>query len=443
MRSSDGYHTFEMVLRLTQEFAARLWEDLKAYRDRVGEIVIIKKKFSHDPHGRHYLIVYPDQYKGIIWKIRFSNKGFFNEHGEYLTCSVKAIINPKLLAGERSYIIAANEGHLDKVEKRFNEEAQKISPILKTFNQYSLTRVDYCINFDVSELNIEIPENRREQLPEQIMQLIKRGDIPDHYSEQYKNDHQFYLVSKSAVVNCYWKHMDLRDNFWDCPDLMESRNIIRFEVQFHYPKMYTALKKVKQEYQQNIARLADEAKREGGFDFNEMEVVESSAWRHFMEANRSNGIKILRAMLSDDRCEEAIDTYFDTVVKMGAYYSFDAARRVIEEKVNSWDKVLRLVYALELVRDFNGIAAAKSKLKGKELDEFRRSLRELGHLGINPVTIPREMGLDYIPNLLRDYYARREQERLAEQNEKQNEKYQEQMVRDYFKDIRKRKKRCY
>lgn len=437
MRSSDGYHTFEMVLRLTQELATRLWADFKAYRDRVGEITIIKKKFSHDPHGRHYLVVYPDQYKGLIWKLRFSNKGFFDESGEYLTCSVKAIINPKLLAGERSYIVAANAGLLDEVEKRFNEEAKKISPLLSTFNQYSLTRVDYCINFDVSELSIDLPEDKREQLPQQIMQLIKRGDIPDHYLEQYKNDHQFYLVSKSAVVNCYWKHMDLRDNFWDCPDLMESRNIIRFEIQFHYPKTYTTLKKVKQEYQQNLAKLEDEAKREGGFEFNETEVAESSARRRFMEAARFKEMKILRAMLSDDRCEEAIDDYFNTVIKPGHYYTFDAARRIVEAKVSSWDKVLRLVYALEMVSNFNGIAAAKATLKGKELDEFRRSLRELAYLGINPVTIPREMGLDYIPNLLRDYYARREQERLAEQNKK----YQEQIVRDYFKDMRMREKR--
>lgn len=435
MRSSDGYHTFEVLLRLTQELADRLLKEFKEYRNRTGEIVIVEKKFSHDPHGRHYLIFYPGQFKGISWKIRFSNKGFCDENGERLTCSVKAVINPKILAGEKSYIIAANEGHLDEVERRFNEEAQKISPILKAFNQYSLTRVDYCINFDVSELSVGIPEDRREQLPQQIMQLIKRGDIPDHYSERYKNDNQFYLVSKSVVVNCYWKHMDLKDNFWDCPDLMESRNIIRFEVQFRYPKAYAAMNKIRQEHRQNLAKLATKAKDESGLDFNESDLPDVSTWKQFLEAIHSEEMKILRAMLSAERCEEAIDDYFNAVIKPGHYYTFNTARRMIEARVNSWEKVVRLVNALKLVIDCNGIAAAKETLQGKDLDEFRRSLRELGQLGINPVTIPPEMRLECIPNLLSDYYARRAQERLAEQNEK----YQEQLIRDYFKDIRKKR----
>ena len=126
--------------------AGQLLKHFKDYRQRTGEIAIIEKKFIKDLHGRHYLIVYPGKYKGIIWKIRFSNKGFLDASGEYLTCNVKAIINPKILAGERCYIVAANEGDLDEVERHFDAEAKKISPILRTFNQFSLTRVDYCIN---------------------------------------------------------------------------------------------------------------------------------------------------------------------------------------------------------------------------------------------------------------------------------------------------------
>lgn len=142
MFSSMGYHTFAVSMNLTKEEATRLFNDFKKYRDRTQKICIIEcPKYKKDPSGRHYEVKYLGQYKGISWRIRFSNSGFMM-NGQYMSCSVKAIINPKILTGEKSYIMAANAGYLERIEEIFNTEAKRISPVLREFGSYSLNRLD-------------------------------------------------------------------------------------------------------------------------------------------------------------------------------------------------------------------------------------------------------------------------------------------------------------
>jgi hypothetical protein len=61
---------------------------------------------------------------------------------------------------------------------------------------------------------------------------------------------------------------------------------------------------------------------------------------------------------------------------------------------------------LKLIAEHGGIANTKAALqdKGNALEDFRRSLRDLAKLGINPVTIPNEWGITHLPNLLDTYY---------------------------------------
>ena len=100
MFSSMGYHTLAISMGLTQAEADMLLNDFKKYRDRTGEIYIEQKKYKIDPMGRHIEIKYLNRHKGIIWRIRFSNKGFIT-NGKAVSCSIKAVINPKILTGEK------------------------------------------------------------------------------------------------------------------------------------------------------------------------------------------------------------------------------------------------------------------------------------------------------------------------------------------------------
>lgn len=419
MASSLGYHTFAISMSLTQAEADMLLNDFKKYRIRTGEIYIEPKRYPIDPCGRHIEINYLTPYKGISWKIRFSNNGFII-NGKYASCSIKAIINPKILTGEKSYIVAANAGYLEEIERIFNKEAEKISPILKRFSYYSLNRLDYCINFDISELKFNCPLEHTEKIPEIMMELIKYGDIPDDFSEEYKDKFQFYLKSESVVVNCYWKYNDLINNYPDCNDLEKSYDIIRFEVQYRYPKVNASLTKIKNEIAEFRSKMIVKLREQAIYDYNNNSD-------RIAEENFEQSVEMLKApgsdellkklcmmkMMSDDKCAKVIKGYFNKTIKPGSYYTFAMAKRIIENKVTKWEKIVRLTDALKLISNCGGIAKAKAGIHGKELEDFRRSLRDLADLGINPVTIPEEWRIRYIPNLLNAYYDKiaREQNR--------------------------------
>jgi hypothetical protein len=110
------------------------------------------------------------------------------------------------------YITAATYADMHKAIEIFNLEKEKFSHRLGYFSNYKLSRIDYCINFCLSELGIPCT-------PEQMMILIKRGHIPTHFEERveyskvshrWKSDKDsFRLESKSLVVNCYNKNSQL------------------------------------------------------------------------------------------------------------------------------------------------------------------------------------------------------------------------------------------
>lgn len=422
MFTSCGYHTFMLSKNLTQNSAMYLLADFKRYRDKTGDIFIKRNdKYKKDTQGRHFEIMNLKKYNGISWIMRFSNTGFVWEDGEIKPCSIKAVINPKILVGQKSYIEAANVSYLREVEKRFEQEAGKISFILKGFYNYSLSRVDYCINFDVSELKFNCPLKWSTKIPELIMYLIRCGDIPARYKEEYEGDCEFYLKSGASVINCYWKYIDLYKNFPECPDLKKSYNIIRFEVQCKYPKVHAALKEFRKEVRkQKEIQVNELKKRECVYLPEHLDEGDNEILQRFFRSCRKDEkiwqrdeISVMEMMLSDKECDSVIETYFNKVIGKGDYYTFDAARRKIEASVSRWEKVVRLTRVLEKVSTYRGVYKIKNQLSGKELDDFRRSVRELAELKINPVTIPEEWGIEYIPNLLGNYRSLCQKEHIG------------------------------
>lgn len=87
----------------------------------------------------------------------------------------------------------------------------------------------------------------------------------------------------------------------------------------------------------------------------------------------------------------------------GSYFTLDSARSIVESYHFRRSKEERIIYALELVKKYRGIAKAKDRLLGPDLDDFKRSLEDLDNMLINPVTIPRRWNINHIPNLLRAY----------------------------------------
>ena len=382
MRSSLGFHTLTLIMHMAEKEARQLLIHLKKYSQKTGRIKIYPVNGK-----RSYKIDYYLEDIGITWLIRYNNwsKDFKN----YI---VEVTINPKILSGITDYITAATINDMPAAIANFDLEAKRISPILRHFGCYTLTRIDYCINFDLVELGVTCG-------PERIMELIRKANIPTHYEEwkEYNqtshrmesNPASFYLISDSVNINCYSKHMQLMKRSQERVDaglspisqttLDAARNIIRFEIQCKYQKAYA---------------LTQKAIRNGNHDPN----------KHI-------------TLLSYDVCADIINGYFRKIVTNGDWYTLQGAINKIRCRGYNSQKEARLIKALQTVNQCRSLAKAEALYQGSDLDAFKRTLTDLSALHINPVTIPKEWGVKQIPNLLNAYYDARHRENNKQQAE--------------------------
>jgi len=391
--SSIGFHTFTIFLRLTESEARQLYRDFQNC-SKVKIRPLGKDKLDPNILSNGYIVEYFEKGVGVSWYIRFSssvaeymrmstnssNSNYMKEPTPY---SVRATINPKTLGGVKDYLTAANADSLDLAEKNYDSKAADISPILGKFEQYNLNRIDYCFNFDPIELGMGCSA-------EELFTLIKKGDIPSYFTlitrpcrklkrrKPYKNN--FKLKSKSVTINCYLKFTQLKDCFPDCPDLEKSRNVIRFEVQCEYPKVYAMSKNIK-------------------------ETLRSELSIQDILYNFTHGVDVnpTKNLLSDNLASEIVHKYFHKVIRKGDYFTLEDARWMVRSHSFRRDKEERLLDALEWVKEHRGIANTNSKLSGIDLKDFKRSLKELDEILVNPVTLPRRWYIKHISNPLRAY----------------------------------------
>lgn len=398
LHSSLGFHTLTLFLFLTWKEMEQLLKDFKKYSKETGLIKIftpdppkkVRRKVIERGKARfikevkaNYTVDYYKADRGIEWTIRYNN--WSTDFQSYI---IEVTINPKILGGVEDYITAATYADMAKAITNFNLEAKSISPLLRHFGCYCIKRVDYCINFDLEEIMTI-------SLPESVMNLIRRADIPPHYEEWKKKrdkSHEkksdpasFYLTNESLHINCYSKYMQLQNlseervkkGLDPIPQewLDAARNIIRFEVQCKYRKTYA---------------LSAKAMESGNLDFNKYE-----------------------SLLIDDACHDAINYYFNKVIGKGDWYTLQAATRKIEACNFNKQHEQRLIEALQLVNRCRSVATAKASYQGRDLETFKQTSKELSRLGINPVTIPKEWGVKHIPNLLYTYYDLAAEERQA------------------------------
>lgn len=384
MNTSMGYHTFAFFQKLNGHEFSMLTSAFILYAEKNKNI----KRFPiKDKGGRTVAWEYDyEKNKGIRWIL----KSFQGENG-FAIQGVMAIINPKVLI-ESNYITAAQEKDLEKLEEIFNKEAANISPILLKLGLCSLNRADPCLNIDLEELGMPCS-------PEQMMILIKQGNIPGRYKERKNYDEKqhrkvtdknsFYLQNKSSVINFYWKYPQQDKKHPNYPNREASRYVIRFEIQFKYLKLYAISKERKEEskFYRNMEGISVEEL---------FEMAESHEIYHPLIP--------MDVILSDRILEEVVQKYFYKVIRKGDYFTLDEARDIVRSYHFRRDKEERMIFALESVKEYHGIAEAKSKLHGLDLDDFRRSLKDLDDILVNPVTIPRRWNIKHIQNPLRAYY---------------------------------------
>lgn len=416
LRSSLGFHTLTFFLKLTSEEAKQLKEHFQRYSkdtglikifpldnpSRTSRIVFDRGKAKRIKEVKaNYAVKYFQADRGIEWLIRYNN--WCTDFQSYI---IEVTINPKILGNIQDYITAATYDDMEAAITNFNLEAKRISPLLKTFDCYSLKRVDYCINFDLNELVTGCT-------PVRIMELIRRGNIPPHYKEYMEYDEtahrtkskpgSFYLINRCVNINCYSKLMALheRSKKRECRGLSpvpqaildSAHGIIRFEVQCKYHKTYT---------------LSKRAEASGNLGYNKYE-----------------------SLLSHEMCNEVINRYFKKVIGNGDWHTLQNAIHMIESQHYNKQREKRLIDVLKLVNQCRSLVKAKEIYQGSDLADFKWTLKELNGLNINPVTIPKDWGIKHIPNLLYAYYDKVQQEK----DEKQMKESLLKDVEEYIKEF--------
>ncbi len=394
LQSSLGFHTMTLSLPLEAGKVQPLIRHFRRYSQNTGLIQIYRigeknKMYEYNPTckfeyvlPRHIKIKYCKEDHGIAWSIRCNN--WSKDFRSYM---VEATINPKILGGIHDYITAATYDDMKDAIEKFNDEACRISPLLQTFDCYNLKRIDYCVNFDMNELIGEIP-------PELMMSLIKRSDIPPFCKEWTKYDtishrkksrsESFYLINPSVNINCYSKYMQLLERSRENEDrgfppiplstLNAAQNIIRFEVQCKYRKIYT---------------LSNRAEASGNYSVNKYE-----------------------SFLTYEACDDMINYYFVKTIGKSDWHTLQDAACIVKSHNFNIQKEKRLIGALELINKCRSVSKAKDYYQGSELETFKRTLKDLSGLNINPVTIPKGWGYRYIPNLLYTYYDKAQKEKI-------------------------------
>lgn len=397
--TSMGYHTFAFFQKINYEEYCILEKDFIGYMRKTEKL---KRSPVENKDGLQIGWQYTyknNEDKGIRWLL-LSRKAKNN----YVTRGVLVVINPESLL-ENNYIRAAEEDDLKKVEEIYNRETENISKVFLKFGACSLNRVDPCLNIDLKELKIPCT-------PEQMLKLIKRGNIPRHYEERKEcydekqrrmvaDKNSFYLKSKSSVINFYWKYAKQGEKHPNHSRKESSRNVIRLEVQCKYLRLYTLSKDIRQESKY--------------YSSNEG-ISAAEAYMRMYEENHQLVIPI-DAILSEKIYEDIICKNVYKVLRKGDYFTLDIARDIVESHHFKNSKEDRMIDALELINTSKGIAKARLNLQKSELDGFNRALKELDCILVNPVTIPRRWDIKHIPNLLQAYYDAIYEEQLVSDQE--------------------------
>jgi hypothetical protein len=273
-------------------------------------------------------------------------------------------------------VAICNESHIPAIVEAYDTFAKGISPKLPPFVSHKLSRVDYCGNFDLSEM-------RYDCTVKQMLKLMKRPLVLKHYKRPmnydmklkrksfYRNGFRAETKRRKMCINNYGKAQQLSEKKGSKPeDIIRAEHLIRYEVQCGAAKM---------------------------------RMLWNTIYKglHPLEQNNFNVTKIL---LSDDFAKSILKDYFQRSIMNGDYYTLDKAVQRVDSLGCRSQRRDRLVDALILVNEHGGIESAKRHLESTSGNTFGfiESAKELANEhNINPVTTPVRVG--HVPNLLATY----------------------------------------
>lgn len=202
----------------------------------------------------------------------------------------------------------------------------------------SMNRIDY-------DLNIRFPSI---EAMKQIVRLLHKTPLRACYAKRCNNyKTSLYHGSRSRVIQVYPK--DLERSSKACPVEPYEHHILRQEVQ------------VKREHIRQMKRTHNIP----------------STWDAWVTMERQADYLAKTKPL----------------IPIGDYYSLESARQLVDVTALKEREKVCLKEMLEVISETD-METVKSKLS---LNTYKKYISKLETIGINPITIPEDMGLDFIP----------------------------------------------
>lgn len=288
-------------------------------------------------------------------------------------CAIEVVINPmRLLSND--YLQLTEMKHYNAIKKEWRRAFNGIKKAFESCRDNRGHQFRLHILDAYKAKRIDFARNIRTIHADSYMELLRRSNIPEGFVlyEQYSTTSKrkmppsgsFYIYKKgkkkthaepTITVNIYNKSRQLENA--DLPQNSNVSHTLRFEVQCRYGKVY---------------RL----KRNNGDENDLISFLEES-----VSAN-------------------VLEHYFKKTVGSGDYYSLTKAKEIVENHPFKKSTKFALLETLDLVSQKRGIWKAKNVILDQE--QFEIQLKKLHDIGVNPVTIPKAWGIDYLPSLFKN-----------------------------------------
>ncbi|MFD1449513.1 hypothetical protein [Oceanobacillus sojae] len=340
-------HTVELTNKISEKKAIKILTKHNDPNEILELIIELKKKKA--------TIKLPLSIPGIILcSITYISNKYYRI---YLRVDLQSLI-----IGRRTIdLFECSISFVEALRAALDGATSKISRTLPQSDEWHVSRIDFTVNLTSDYV-------------EECVALAKKGNDPYRYKDIIDKSGSSYRKSKSVILNFYDKfdHISKKvtmDSF-DAHLLEEATNVYRIEVQC---LSSNKLRSIRERY--NLP------KNSNLFDY-----------------------------LRSDIAEWACLSYYEKVIGKGDYYSLAEAL----EKIDSTGWTIRrknnIKNFLKLIAQAKGMTNAKKQfLEGKKLaltqtvvkgsrNTFRTYVKACEEIGVNPVTIPKDWGIYYIPN---------------------------------------------
>lgn len=292
-------------------------------------------------------------------KIVLKNSYAINNKKYYRGISFE--INPIRMIDKINKLRLTVEKDIEQIAFEFDKIMQDISPYLVNFFRMKVDRIDYTIDLKVSNIK-------------QYILLFQRSDNPNNFMMQYSRTDKkrkqmkdsYYLKSKSITINFYDKEQQQIKQGYTDQEILDAKNVLRFEVQCEKLKIYNIKTK---------------------HNFSSRELY------NYLELNHSR---------------EQILVYYNKTISIGDYYKQDKAIQIINKSQYQQKTKENLIKVLKLIANKRSVTDARQEfIKGiddkkeivKAKVKFNTYLKKIRELGVNVVVIPEGWGIAKLENL--------------------------------------------